>query len=154
MNTHQEKLALIRTKCIEANPDIMELKFGCRFKLDGRIWTFLFEDQLYRFHALSVDGTRWDGMEIAREIIQQIPSPFIGRQITLSDVLLAMRAKNSSYAIQCSGHFMWFGTSDEVGEAIDWNEVWSDGQRRAWNLHKTLEDQAPETINFIYDILK
>jgi hypothetical protein len=29
----EEKLKLIREKCIEANPEIVELKFGCRVKI-------------------------------------------------------------------------------------------------------------------------
>lgn len=76
------------------------------------------------------------------------------KSMGLADILLAIRKRSSMYAIQSSGHFMWYGISQELGESLEWNEVFDDGQRRAWNLLKTLEDQAPETIDFIYEILK
>lgn len=68
----------------------------------------------------------------------------------LADVLLAIGNK---YSIQGSGHFMWYGQDDD--ESIGWNEIWHDGQRRVWNLHRDdLDKQSDETITFIADLLK
>jgi len=37
----KDKIEDIRKKCIEANPSILDLKFGCGFKVDGKKYKIL-----------------------------------------------------------------------------------------------------------------
>jgi hypothetical protein len=96
--TKHKKLQFIREKCIESNPEIVELKFGCL--VDTKIWGLgiirSFTDELeisgklqpsswVCSPPLDEDGQTNGDFFIDRETIKKI----IGRPIRLSDVLVA-----------------------------------------------------------------
>ncbi|HEY1757932.1 MAG TPA: hypothetical protein VGG72_21360 [Bryobacteraceae bacterium] len=138
-------LDLIRQKCIEANPDIVELKEGCIVHVNelshtvfgkdgGKFMAYLnrpFPDDL-----LVNDFYDCEFSEGTDEI------RIIGRPIRLADVLLAAIGKG--LAVNTIGVFM----SDEEG-------IMPHTFRAAWNLRKDdLNEQSEETINFLAELLQ
>lgn len=152
--TKQEQIKFIREKCIEANPDIKKLEFGCH--IDNVLW--------YKTEKDKEEGTvdwKETGMDSKQGVIvKDLRSEFlpmwvdygeqlefqiqhddivsfeiIGRDIRLADVLLV--ADNAGK-----------GKLDAVR-----NNILSVYDK--WNLLKdNLNDQSDETIEFIYNLLK
>lgn len=141
--TRQEKLAFIRAKCIETIPEIVELKFGCQLLAPwGRpvtIWDVIptghacenkyLSEGIHYFYDSHRKG------EFLHENSTQDAYKIIGRPITLADIIWLL----------CNGK------NEEIDYAQDYGVM---DVLNKWNLLKTLEDQAPETIDFIYEILK
>lgn len=124
-----QQLQLIREKCIEANPEIVELKFGCVVKYSSKI-------NMTCFHY-GVDTSEYGNGNVGWYFIKEdggryfdsMPNfPIIGRPIRLSDVLLAMKAKIYHSFVDMDG--------------IIWNLKQDD-----------LTLQSPECIEFIYSLL-
>lgn len=130
--TNQEQLQKIREKCIESNPEIVELKFGCELKHNStkNIWKATGK------HSWS------DGVAIVltdKGIVQWEKDTYeiIGRPIRLVDVLLAI--KSIDYVIMFDGTF------------LDKYDLETGAK---WNLLKdNLTLQNEETIRFIYELL-
>jgi len=128
-------LEKIRAKCIEVNPEIVELKFGCEIALKGVRKHFYLSGDSNGSHHLAIGGVeiplsnKWfvDNCKI------------IGRPIRLADVLLAIGAIDGVHA-----------TVSTKGQ-IDVHPFNGD---TVWNLRKdSAEDQSPECIAFISSIL-
>ena len=153
------KLETIREKCIEANPSIKDLVFGCeienvifykdakkkepdwmrRNELRGTVIKDLRSD----FLPMWVDYG--DQLEFEISPHDYVSFDIIGRPIRLADVLLAIRkVKGSAYDF-----------AELLG--LDWD---SDGiieeyRDSIWNLLKDdLTQQSDETIDFLYELLK
>jgi hypothetical protein len=132
-----EKIQLIREKCIAANSEIMQLKFGCEVisgKTQFRILAIKDGVGLYETdHGTIGDFTR-------NTIFDEI----LGRPIRLADVLLASGC--NTYTVPKdrfhSGDLLFSGD-------------WQTGGQIVWNLRADdLEKQSEETISFIYELLK
>jgi len=135
-----EKLQFIREKCIAANPEIVELKFGCLLNNIHRpsypITMFLWKvgEQVMTFHP-----------QFDQELVKDMHSlEIFGRPIRLADVLLAIGC--NSYTVPKDrfrdGNSLYSG---------DWN---ANGQIM-WNLRADdLEKQSQETVDFLYELLK
>ena len=145
-----KQLELIRQKCIEANPEIVELKFGCEVILKQSI--FGRQKGVHGFVGATPDGIfivfPGDGHQIYCE--EENAYEVIGRPIRLADVLLAIfegkvyEKINEVPLILDSG---LFGTST-VGHAIKTSGY-------SWNLRKDdLNEQSEETINFLAKLLQ
>lgn len=150
----ETKLQFIREKCIEANPSIKDLVFGCRFLDDEKEHLIYFaEDGHEMLETVAI--TNWYGVmelkkhHIGREYVEgkksELGTPkIIGREIRLSDVLLAIdkEAPYRSISISVSGKII-----EQMGYE-DFDEHCS------WNLLKdSLSSQSPETIDFIFNLL-
>jgi hypothetical protein len=136
-----EKLAGIRVACIEANPEIVELKFGCRFHFTEEYDNYEMGSRDVEDIAIGVnrDGDFLHIVGIANEYdfdhYSEVQS--LGRQIRLADVLNAM----------------WLGEFDN-------NPTLRAEQEKVhqlaimWNLCKDdLTQQSPETIDFIHSLI-
>ena len=132
-------LEIIRKAVIKANPEIMELKFGCKFVYFGekRMVVEVLENSLLRLE----DGELTSKIKLETLIGVNI----LGREIRLADVLLAFgeSCKNNpnfnknEWDLQ---HFKAHNVLKIVGE---------------WDLlHDNLELQSEETIKFLVELLK
>ena len=108
----------------EANPEIMELKFGCRMQMpfyNGESVFCSIEGDVITF-VDSKGGTREEDKAILENGL------ILGRPIRLADVLLAIDKVDSDYSISCFGSFeKWKSiTTDQfllepLSSAIRWN---------------------------------
>ena len=146
--TTQDKINLIREKCIAANPEIVELKFGCVVLSDsslhrvkgpiiGRDNTKYYPYFETMWGGFSVDG---NGKPISPHI------EILGRPIRLADVLLTMELAEGNYhMVNPFGEFYYY---EETGT------TWR-GTNFCWNLRADdVEKQSEETISFLYDLLQ
>jgi len=150
-----DKLKLIREKIIEANPEIVKLKFGCEFQMcAGRVFTFFGMDCFN-------DGNRVYYLTDEKVVVGQMFSKkaienwkIIGRPITLSDILLAIDKADPYYPIVVTQNCSMLGTYRGTMQSIsDYpGQTWTDVVK--WNPKKTLENQSKKYINFLYKLLK
>ena len=123
--TKQEKIEFIKQKCVEANPSIMDLVFGCWVLYGGQ------PDMPYRITQVQkdsigidphVDIVSEDGQ--SDELVTIDILEILGRDIRLADIVYALEM-NSRYV-----------------------ELY-------YNLLKdNLNDQSDECVEFIYNLLK
>lgn len=161
---HQQKLEAVRKACIKANPEIVELKFGCEFYQKHRKTGEVLSDAVYVFVGRGIDVREtsfcltnryagdaigcYDGYasyEVQSEKNMAGYIEIIGRPIRLADVLLALNRKSNT-----SGYW-----------AVDTTGAWLDMRKSVrhimseWNLRKdSLDEQSEETISFLYELLK
>jgi len=130
--TTQEKIEAIQAKCIEANPEIVELKFGCEVIIETRgiklicvVWRVVNALDGNGVESIKLLHTEQSVIDWDRRAME-----IIGRSIRLADVLLA--------------------TQKEQRLFLDNSSVY----RGYWNLHKDdLTQQSEETIDFIVGLL-
>lgn len=150
MKSKQTMIQEIREKCIEFNPSIIDLQFGCKAKKGD-------EDMTYIGYFL--DRTSWGNGEMMYSflkddgIIFRCMSddlgrfPLIGREIRLADILLAISSSKGDeaweYAIDSLGRFM-----------RDWGESRHEALSRHWDIRNdSLDSQSEDTISFIHSLL-
>lgn len=143
--TNQEKLDFIREKCIEANPSITELKFGCEIKQGTIISSAYSPEWKCKCYVVLLD---W-GSNNQRLVPMGEAMEIIGRPIRLADVLLAFGYVNSQEA---EGVDFWVDSAGIVNGLVgDFHN--GEGQIY-WNLKDdNLSHQFPETIDFLYQFL-
>jgi len=136
----------IREACIKANPEIVELKFGCYVKfINPRLrvkWVRLLTHQgggeyriLIRIDtSQNIKEYQKDYGHCSYDSINEKDIKIIGRPIQLSDVLIAV--DDASKAT----------TTEDLG--IDMLGVYD-----KWNLKESLENQSDETKKFIAELL-
>jgi len=130
--TKQQKSEVIRAACVKANPEIVELKFGCAYRVKNKPSPLPYV----------VNG------EAILQTIKNLDLQIIGRPVRLADVLLAINEKKKDwYAFDCAGYLLIreFGTSafELAGEPSPWNLRSDD-----------LTLQSDDTINFLYELVK
>lgn len=137
MKTHKEKIAAIRAKCIEANPSILDLVFGCEINVSNDLGEYVGEF----LNAHYIQFKKYPVPQILNK--NECPNfEIIGRPIRLADVLSAIK-QGTSYAVDARGEFVKFENDDDYEDL---------GVK--WNLRNDdLTKQSPETINFIYNLL-
>lgn len=175
----ENKLETIRQACIKANPQILELGFGCELNV------YYGEDINKREAILLEKGEHIadsfpGGGEHQQDYVPYekvwLKEPYVdceqcldtdkdtnwvifeilGRPIRLADVLLAIQAgnwieKNRTWSISTSGLFFPY---EMVGAGDEWDKEMN-GKRPTWNLLKDrLEDQSDETLTFLAELLK
>lgn len=158
----EKKLKLIREKCIEANPEIVELTFGCRVEIQDEGENYehgnpIHRDIVTRAWRNSKDSDGFFRLDCLNNTynIRDGDMEIIGRPIRLADVLLAMKKKRVSLAIRECGCFMQYKYIED-DEGSDWyQDSFLDGQKVSWNLKdNNLENQNEPTKNFIWGLLK
>lgn len=138
--TPQQQLAFIKSKCIEAVPSILDLKFGCEVKKGYRMFQNSTgyvcgvdrSDIYVRYGVPSVEEDtalfqRWDIK----------PEEIIGRPIQLSDVLLAIKEiipKMKPYGFKTY-------KDDMIHVMLN------------WNLLLPLDGQSEQVWTFLYELL-
>lgn len=130
---HQQKLEAVRQACIKANPEIVELKFGCDVEIViGSVAcpaTIVQKNYAGNWLVLIAGQT-------ATYKDKQIYK-IIGRPIRLADVLLALNWK--WIAITSTGSFM-VGSAES---SLRWDLLADD-----------LTKQSPEMVDLLYGLLK
>jgi len=121
MNKHKA----VRNKIIDACPDIMELKFGCRVNYGGLGDKIMLSNEKHA--GKEIVGSGWIISDI-----QTYKRKILGRTITLCDVL---RAWTDGYNINAG--------SGEICKR--WNTSHNSLQ---WHA-----DNKPEVIDFLYEVL-
>lgn len=134
--TRTENLEKITKACQKANPEIMELKFGCEI--------------LFKSIPFILVGENYAGNTIAyadfgkqTKIIDQMKiDKILGREIQLADVILIIGKKghyNMDYNCHEGNIFLIMGDGTHP--------------RAEWNLHLPLSRQSDETFQFLSDLL-
>lgn len=142
--TTEQKREAIRAKCIELNPEILELKPGCMVQYGD------YKDR-QRVVAVTGDDGVWSSMQVSfhrfkdcpAEIITLFPQDeieVIGRPVRLADVLLTCFSGPVNFkAFTSLGHESFIIALCNGG---------------TWNLRRdSLDDQSDETIDFLYSLL-
>lgn len=141
MNKNLEKL----TKIIqEAVPEILELKFGCKYRCLPNSYEAIITGKTNQYH-IEVEGLH--SVENISTIENKKLVKILGRDITLVDVLRAIEVKNVSaekfWAIQTDGEM--FSQDTSCGEP-NYTEI-------KWDLSQPLHLQSQETVDFLLSIL-
>lgn len=137
--TRQQKLDVIRQKCIEANPEIVELKFGSLFlgrasSRDSFDSVFYFENWKEKNKTIRCLGPLGNQYVWDIEYIK-----IIGRPIRLADVLFAF-TKHKTDSLAC------FVATDLI--LIRKSKIY-------WKLLKDdLTLQSDGCIDFVYKLIK
>ncbi len=139
--TTKEKLEAIRQACIKANPEIVELKFGCLISGFGHHRSpvvCLDKDYTAFLHAPTlITNDKTKNVQANYEII--------GRPIRLADVLLALHRTSRTQNVSIN---------TLVGTMMNHNFT-RDDLNKHWDFYKdSLDEQPEETISFIYELLK
>lgn len=146
--TTAEKTAYIKSKCVEANPSIMDLVFGCHVILNGemcKVWSICNKND-NRIELVSQNGHGvcfyTKGETRNHEII--------GRPIRLTDVLLAiLNGTNAAGEIELNGDKTLTIYADNPEIFADDENHWG-----SWNLKSDdLTLQSDETIDFLYQVM-
>lgn len=148
MTPIEQNIKKIREACIEANPDIVALKFGCEVKIGGGfkrlVWQILFNDDedCDRISHVLTESDRIGMVQISPvESLEEI----IGRPIRLADVLTAIRE---------SGNGLWGVTDDGVFIQVDENLNIYEIRKESWPLsNDNLNEVSDETASFIANLL-
>lgn len=154
--TIQEKIDAIRAACVAANPSIMDLTFGCLVKQKYSVKEYVpvicegtsisRTDDGEQEYVITTHGHTRDQVFIKR----YYPSDnyiveILGRPVRLADVLFSRQNHPGPIGVDINGYFL---DCDDDMTKIQILEV-------KWNLIKDdLRDQSPETIEFIYSLLK
>jgi len=138
----QEKISYIRERCIEANPDIKKLEFGCEVKYRNQeeTYRFIMENPLVCVQCVCTTGVHIEGLS------DKSPQSFckhrfeewfeiIGRPIRLADVLNLPDSFTDKYSNKENKELLW-------KLCANWNLLQDD-----------LTLQSQETIDFLYSLL-
>lgn len=128
----ENKIKEIREACIKANPEIVELGWGCEVEMINNI-TDIEYTKLVVGDIVRVNDDRW--MHCGLSTFNKDSYTIIGRPIRLADVLLAVNEADNPHSID----------GDKDHENVMWKWNWKDDN---------LNNQSPETINFIHNLLK
>jgi len=140
MDNNLEELKQI---IIKANPSILDLKFGCKVKTE----TVVIEGKIIR--SLSNDRVEVLVEGINNQIIlkNQI-AEILGRDITLSDVLVALGKKNLKIAIVVEENNLIINYWDSK-PAFKFPRNTCN-----WIPNKPFHEQSKETWEFLYEVMK
>lgn len=144
--TREEQIKSIREKCVAANPQIVELKFGCSLvRKDADIgWNAVVTNSPRYRGGTGYEYFSSDHWNQIQQSTEQITDEYeiIGRPIRLADVLLAMN-DHAPLACSHSGGFLKGGREWKYREPVV-----------RWNLRADdLEQQSDECIEFIHSLL-
>jgi hypothetical protein len=130
----------VKEKIIEAVPEIMELKFGCKIetnkKYSKEFYLGKFSERSYIFC-----GSNGEFCETYPESKNNIK--ILGRPIQLADILIAINQKKPRVFIQL----------DQDGVIYKGEYECMDTVLARWDLSKDFDNQSDETKTFIYNIL-
>jgi hypothetical protein len=137
MSTHEQTLAELTAKIVEAVPEITELREGCRLVNEGDAW--------HEHAVITMGGCMFNGTTKKKEKYDPKIWKTLGRPITLEDVLIALQAKNGIHEIAYY--------AARTGTDIQKLNICFKAHETNWTLGKPLSEQSPETISFLHSLL-
>jgi len=164
--TTQDKKQFVSRKIIEACPDILDLKFGCKVEIEGLEYLYLGNnpnrninsiiagnkdierEDVERRHCL-MDNNKFYCEKIVSEYSNDnstnIEFKIIGRPIQLADVLIAMQEADTTYKglFNITNMTMYEHIGYKLGDKLFF-----------WHPKLNLDNQSDETINFLYELMK
>lgn len=154
MVTPQQQLAFIKSKCIESNGSILDLKMGCKIEQKFSVLPFTTvisdvetksegDKYVITTHGIATSEVYLERYKPHDNYIIQI----IGRDIQLSDVLLAIR-KDTTVWTQFPNSEKWVKTESNYGRSS-----YDILCRELWNLLLPLDGQKEEVWAFLYELL-
>ena len=162
---NQKKYQQLKNKIIEAVPEIMNLKFGCKFEIKNENYKEEKKEGLFDYFIVNnkewkrgnkryLDYTVFGGIQngwqgqMRTKDLEDIE--IIGRPITLEDVLVAL---NKNRPLTKSGYIDAIDSSGEFITICGNDEPWARQPQIKWQLNKPLEKQSDETKEFLYNLL-
>ena len=149
---NQNKFKQLKSKIIKAVPEILDLKFGCKFQIKnesykeekkGGLFDYLIANnqEWKRGNKRYLDYTVFGGIQngwqgqMRTKDLEDIE--IIGRDITLEDVFAAIHqiGRTNAYCGECKFYI-------EEGIILE-----------KWQLNKSLENQSDEIKEFLYNLL-
>jgi hypothetical protein len=143
MLTHQEKIEAITAACVKVNPEIVELKFGCRIESAIHGAGIILKEIPFEGESSSY-VVRWT----EKDAFMQMPNmmwEIIGRPVGIGDVLLAACKVSERIEGQLFVSDIGMFCIAKVGKSLDGLGY--------WNLLKPLHEQDEQTIDFIWSLL-
>lgn len=137
--TQEELIKSITEKCVEANPGIMELKFGCRVIYNKNPWIVVGEDAT---HFSMADNFSRCAMRKTEKYLT-----ILGREPTLSDVLMTLDHLGKLIRIDTEGFFYTW----EIEDAREGKRYCNSSIH--WDLKQNLSGQTLECLTFIHSLL-
>lgn len=138
----QTKLEDIRRVCIEANPSIKDLVFGCEIKFDNDDEIGIFIMKFLNTYYIAFQNHAVPQTLHANEMPK---FEIIGREIRLADVLSAIHKIKQFQAICVSEAGMFISLHEKNIYDVEGGQ---------WNLlNDSLSSQSDETISFLWDLL-
>lgn len=136
--TREQNIEIIRKACIQANPDILKLEFGCEVELNK-------EAKSERMTVVKLLGKTGEYVVTYQDGTQGLYQPeelkIIGRPIRLADVLLVINREHDYFMPHVLREELYFHYKRDGGFA--------------WHLvHDDLTLQSDETLEFLINILK
>jgi hypothetical protein len=140
----EKQVADIRAKCIEANPEIVELKYGCEVRGNDK------HRGTVAGRMVWIGGTGLVVIDNCAALERQ-GLKIIGRPIRLSDVLLAINEYSEftdlNFVTQAGAFGKYLNLGGARGHKIE-------ATAYLWNLRRDdLTQQTPETISSIHSLL-
>ncbi len=127
----------LKAAIIEAVPEIMVLKFGCRVRSGTGIYTLIYQKGDEKVYTNEENMVLPCNDTLIRDEI-------LGRPITLADVLVAIKKQSYSFiGLADEKYFVW---SDSIS-MLFLNEC------PLWNLSTDLDGQSEETKSWLESIL-
>lgn len=143
--TRDKSINIVKEACVKANPEILELKFGCEIKSKHTTLRYVGKDK-GQIALIVENGDAKNALMIVDKLGDV---EILGRPIHLADVLLTMRDVDAEkiWGVDVSsGEF--FGQSMSDGSPI-----YKKGAQ--WNLRKdSLINQSDETLSFLAQLLE
>ena len=139
--TPQQKLQAIKDACRQAKPEIMKLKFGCRFLMKGILHTILGKEDS-DFYCLSAEHFSMVivGVDYVRgKRVKETGSKpeILGRPIIFPDILLAIDNILEQSEFEENGEYF---TDTKIGRLLG-----------IWDLTKNL-DNNPQAWDLIHEL--
>ena len=127
-----------------ANPEIMELKFGCEVLMNQYLKCEY--DTLYENEIVKVGSDLWINCSL---YYKQHTFQSLGRPIRLADVLLAIQKKPGINNVAIEEYGVWMQTDYE-----GYGEIHDGDKRVKWNfLDDNLDHQSDECKLFLIELL-
>ena len=168
LNQNMKNYNKLKQVIQEANPEIMELKRGCRITIDTKEFKEEVEGGIYDYFVINNDkwkhdnrtfidvtiiGGQQDGWDSQLRAHEMKKIEIFGRPIRLADVLLAMGKEHffEHYIASDGDHALVYKTvcENEANEEIVVEPI-----AISWNLkNNSLDNQSDETKQFLIDLL-
>jgi hypothetical protein len=148
-----------------ANPEIMELKFGCEFIENISVRPFLKKRKIVSLIDIdtgSLYATTVKGKTLTSYHKNYLDNDcqILGRPIRLADVLFALNKRFEEYTnINRSANMPMVRSNGSIypgmdKENTDWYSKIAQNDGNVWNLKDdNLDNQSPECIKFLTDLL-
>jgi len=156
---NKEKYQQLKEIIQKANPEIMELKFGCEYER---------KNEKYKYHDQIISQNTNNLHNFYNEYYEQDSTgknigyiKNLGRPIRLADVLSTLLKKEKDVIVDCAGFFCNQEKFKEINESKHFGEFFNAAiELREWDLKNhwklkddNLDNQSDETKEFLINLL-